>query len=323
MKGDLLTMGAGPVAPQAQARHVARSALDSIGVTATELFSYVVTFPGGSKIEFVRRGRVHKGELRHGMLYWDDGDVWQKEVQAATKQLYQTEQVKQHMAAVEAEERRHQEELLRLEAEAARQAEEKTLLAAARWHAEEEENAARFVAEQTTAAEEAADWAETEEARKAEELRLAMEWKQAHEHEEAFRKAEEERLTAAWRQAKEDQAARKAREDAWEEAAAREAEEEAFGEASKKTVEYFLRTRGFKDLWSPRKASFFRCCRAPVYPLHLAVEEGSPEMVRALLHCNANPEQTSSRQPSPLQVAERCNRNGSHDAIVRMLRPAP
>jgi ankyrin repeat protein len=95
------------------------------------------------------------------------------------------------------------------------------------------------------------------------------------------------------------------------------AKAKAEAEAAKKTVEKFLRARGFKDLRTPRKALF---CGPSALPLHVAVEEGHVETVRAMLCCGADKAQKNSAKLSALDLAERRNKHHSHDAIVELLR---
>merc|ERR1712085_149096 len=56
-------------------------------------------------------------------------------------------------------------------------------------------------------------------------------------------------------------------------------------------------------------------CGVPTLPLHTAIEDGEVELVQALLRCGADPEQKASGK-SAMQVAERCNKKGSHDLVV-------
>merc|ERR1712060_402481 len=94
------------------------------------------------------------------------------------------------------------------------------------------------------------------------------------------------------------------------------AKEKAELSAAQKATNGFLKARGFKSVSAPRKAF----CGPSVYPLHLAVEENKAEVVRALLRCGADRGQTNSAKMSPLQLAEKCNKNGSHKLIVELLR---
>merc|ERR1712086_960273 len=103
---------------------------------------------------------------------------------------------------------------------------------------------------------------------------------------------------------------------------AREAEERA-AEAERqreeldaqKTVDEFLKQKRFKGITVVRKG----ICGVPTLPLHTAIEDGEVELVQALLRCGADPEQKASGK-SAMQVAERCNKKGSHDLVVTALR---
>lgn len=144
--------------------------------------------------------------------------------------------------------------------------------------------------------------AELERARRATEeeqrLRRAMEEEEAALEE---KRAQEERAFALEAQRQEAEAA---------------AKEKAETEAAQKTVDDFLKARGFKNLRTPRKAF----CGASIYPLHLAVEENKEDTVRALLRRGADKTQKNSSKLSPLELAQKLNKNGSHDAIVKLLR---
>jgi len=162
----------------------------------------------------------------------------------------------------------------------------------------------------------------------AEEERLAQEEQarqEAERQEQERLQAEEERLRRAAEEeeeaALEEKRAQEERAFALEaakaeEARAQAAQEKAEAEAAQKAVDGFLKARGFKNLRTPRKAF----CGATIYPLHLAVEENKEDIVRALLLRGADKTQKNSSKLSPLEFAEKLNKKGSHDAIVKLLR---
>merc|ERR1712194_730881 len=84
---------------------------------------------------------------------------------------------------------------------------------------------------------------------------------------------------------------------------------------AQKVVDEFLKQKRFKGITVIRKG----ICGVPTLPLHTAVEDGEVELVRALLLCGADPAQKASGK-SAMQVAERCNKKGSHDLVVTALR---
>merc|ERR1712218_647646 len=88
--------------------------------------------------------------------------------------------------------------------------------------------------------------------------------------------------------------------------------------AAQQAVKDFLKARGFKNVAAPRKV--FCGCGGAVYPLHLAVEENNLEVVKALLRCGADKELKNSRKKTPLEIAERCNKTGSHEMVLAALR---
>lgn len=136
-----------------------------------------------------------------------------------------------------------------------------------------------------------------------EEARKQAEKEQAEAEAEMQRKAERERAAEAERvQA--------------EEARAVAANAQAEMTAAQQEVEAFLKARGFKQIALPRKAM----CGAAVYPIHQAVEENKPELVHAMMRCGADLQQKNSIKKTPLEFAEKCNKNGSHDLVVKALR---
>merc|ERR1711957_683027 len=164
--------------------------------------------------------------------------------------------------------------------------------------------------------------------------RQKAEAKKAAEEEAGRKREEEEKLKAGEEQRRlERQRKEEAREQQkLQEVAAREAEERAAEaerqgqEAEKarvkkeeldaqKTVDEFLKQKRFKGITVLRKG----ICGVPTLPLHTAIEDGEVELVQALLRCGADPEQKASGK-SAMQVAERCNKKGSHDLVVTALR---
>jgi len=152
---------------------------------------------------------------------------------------------------------------------------------------------------------------ERKRAREAEEERRRREMQEQEARELAEQAAETQRM-------EEERAAQEERERAAaaERAKADAAKEKAEVAAAQKAMQDFLRARGFKNLTTPRKAF----CGATMYPLHVAVEEGNADAVRALLRCGADKAQRNSAKMTPYQLAEKCNKRGSHEAIVNMLK---
>merc|ERR1712050_9095 len=101
-----------------------------------------------------------------------------------------------------------------------------------------------------------------------------------------------------------------------EEARAAVANAQAEMTVAQQEVDAFLKARGFKQLALPRKAM----CGAAVYPIHQAVEENNVEVVQAMVKCGADLQQKNSIKKTPLEFAEKCNKNGSHDPVVNALR---
>mmetsp|Transcript_58528 Transcript_58528/g.153259 ORF Transcript_58528/g.153259 Transcript_58528/m.153259 type:complete len:233 (+) Transcript_58528:82-780(+) len=98
-----------------------------------------------------------------------------------------------------------------------------------------------------------------------------------------------------------------------EEERQRTAEEKAHKEAKKK-VEVFLKARGFKTMVMPRTT-----CFKATYPLHVAVQENSADVVSAFLLCGADKKVKNSSGKTPLEVAQKLNNKGSHQAVIAAL----
>jgi len=172
---------------------------------------------------------------------------------------------------------------------------------------------------------------EEEEARRhEEEARLEEERRQAEEAEAERRGQEEERLR------REEEAERRRREEASRLEKASRKEPECAAElervkaeqeraaaakeaaAAQQVVNDFLKAKGFKNIAAPRK--LFCGCGGAIHPLHLAVQENNLEAVKALLRCGADKELQNSRKKTPLEIAERCNKSGSHEMVLAALR---
>jgi len=137
------------------------------------------------------------------------------------------------------------------------------------------------------------------------------------QQEVAHKQAEKEKAEEAKRQRQvERERAAEAERLKVEEARAASAKVQAEAAAAQQAVDKFLKARGFKQLALPRKAM----CGAGVYPIHQAVEENNVEVVQAMLKCGADMQQKNSIKKTPLEFAEKCNKNGSHDPVVKALR---
>lgn len=79
-------------------------------------------------------------------------------------------------------------------------------------------------------------------------------------------------------------------------------------------VDAFLKANGFANLDSKRTKLF-----KSFYPLHSAVSQKNVEMVQLLLATGARPTLKNSSGLSPLQFAQKLNRNDSHRQIIKLL----
>jgi len=80
-------------------------------------------------------------------------------------------------------------------------------------------------------------------------------------------------------------------------------------------VDSFLKANGFANLDSKRKLMF-----KSFYPLHRAVSQNNAEMVQLLLAAGARPMLKNSSSLSPLQLALKLDRSGSHMQVIKLLK---
>lgn len=89
-------------------------------------------------------------------------------------------------------------------------------------------------------------------------------------------------------------------------------------EEHERAIAAFLREYGFLALHRPRRTSII----GSTYPLHRAASLGLVRMTDLMIKANANPRQKNSWGQTPLDVARRCNRKGSHEGVLRILNSA-
>jgi len=77
----------------------------------------------------------------------------------------------------------------------------------------------------------------------------------------------------------------------------------------------FCEANGFASVNGRRR----RLLRGSACPLHVAVSQNNAEIVRLLLDYNGDPKAKDSRGRTPLQVAQRFSKRGSHSAILSAL----
>lgn len=80
-------------------------------------------------------------------------------------------------------------------------------------------------------------------------------------------------------------------------------------------VDAFLKKNKFSDVHY-QKRSFFKVS----YPLHCAVSKNDPDMVQLLLAAGASPLDKNSSGLTPLALAQKLDRKGSHTEILKLLR---
>lgn len=149
-------------------------------------------------------------------------------------------------------------------------------------------------------AQEVADAAAAQEVIEAQELSAAFE-ASLREYEKQEKKAQRERAEKDTEDAKRFEQEREQR---------RKEEQEDQGK-----VDAFLKRNKFSDVHNP-KSSFFKAS----YPLHCAVSKNDPDMVQLLLAAGASPFDKNSAGLTPLALAQKLDRKGSHAQILKLLR---
>jgi len=82
------------------------------------------------------------------------------------------------------------------------------------------------------------------------------------------------------------------------------------------TIDSFLREHGFTEHVNVPK----RTLMTTKYPLHTAAKLGDAELVEMLIEERADPTLCDSRGLTPMQTAERHSNDGSHEAVLQVLR---
>mmetsp|Transcript_37222 Transcript_37222/g.115666 ORF Transcript_37222/g.115666 Transcript_37222/m.115666 type:complete len:201 (-) Transcript_37222:342-944(-) len=140
---------------------------------------------------------------------------------------------------------------------------------------------------------------------------------------EQQRREEEERLQREEQQRQEEERAKLER----EEQARRERERRAEAERRareeeklrKETLEAFYKRHGFVDANTPRHSGCAVLAPVTTYPLHWAAELADARIVELLLKEGVATAQKNSSGRTAAQVAQRKNKGGSHDAVLRLL----
>merc|ERR1712146_83316 len=85
-----------------------------------------------------------------------------------------------------------------------------------------------------------------------------------------------------------------------------------------KKVRQYLQTNGFKD-----PNDLVRKRLSKVTPLHVAVTQNNAEMVKLLIAAGADPKKMNGSKETPLRLAQKLDKKGTHAAIVQELNSAP
>jgi len=89
--------------------------------------------------------------------------------------------------------------------------------------------------------------------------------------------------------------------------------------ARREALDVFCRHHGFTDIHAPRRNGCSLWTASTTYPLHHAAELGNYHIVEMLLKEGADPDQKNSSGKTAAQIARKKNRNGSHDAVQKVL----
>eukprot|EP00747_Dinoflagellata_sp_TGD_P181284 gnl/TRDRNA2_/TRDRNA2_35074_c0_seq1.p1 gnl/TRDRNA2_/TRDRNA2_35074_c0~~gnl/TRDRNA2_/TRDRNA2_35074_c0_seq1.p1 ORF type:complete len:279 (+),score=79.17 gnl/TRDRNA2_/TRDRNA2_35074_c0_seq1:43-837(+) len=84
--------------------------------------------------------------------------------------------------------------------------------------------------------------------------------------------------------------------------------------AARNAVEHFLKANGFEDVSVKRRQML-----NTAYALHAAVKENNAEMIGLLLWAGADPSKKNSAGQTPRDMAEKKNKHGSHEAVLKAL----
>lgn len=79
-------------------------------------------------------------------------------------------------------------------------------------------------------------------------------------------------------------------------------------------IRRFLQDNGFTGINSSKQKMFRNN-----YPLHAAVEQHDAEIMSLLLQAKADPKKVDSANRTPLDLAKKADRRGSHSDIIAML----
>merc|ERR1712187_1037735 len=93
-----------------------------------------------------------------------------------------------------------------------------------------------------------------------------------------------------------------------------EVEREAQEEHRKALVTAFLKEHGYNDVGIPKKTML-----KTKYPIHTAAKMGDQTIVTALLAEGADSAQKNSAGQTAVQIAQKKNKKGSHENVLRIL----
>jgi phage-related minor tail protein len=159
-----------------------------------------------------------------------------------------------------------------------------------------------------------------EQARDEEELQRLEQEKRVQEARESEEREEEVRRQEAAR-ARERQDAEEAEQERQRQAEEQRKNREKEDRISK--VQEWMKTHGFSGEIGEiniHKTSGGCCSASSTTPLHLAAQKKDHEMVELMVKSGARVDELDGKKRTPEAVAKRCNKKGSHDAVLEKLR---
>jgi len=108
------------------------------------------------------------------------------------------------------------------------------------------------------------------------------------------------------------------RQEEEEESRRRQKAEEEERAAKKERLGLFLQKTGFQS-FSEKKVKKGILSSGFSYPLHAAVEAKDAEAVELLLWAGADPSLANSKKQTPLDFAQKKNKQGSHSQVIAAL----
>jgi len=155
-----------------------------------------------------------------------------------------------------------------------------------------------------------------EEAREAERIRLEEQRRLQEEQDRMQREQEEQARRELEERLQREREEKEREERARREEAERQAQEQR---ERREALDEFYQRNGFADVNAPRRSGCAVFGAATTYPLHCAAELADERIVGMLLKEGAATSQKNSAGKTAAQVAQKRNKGGSHEGVLRLL----